>query len=62
MGTRQEGDVVHFCALVDEERGLIDEILAIAQELQTVTIERLLAKTDLELGIEGLLRIEGFNG
>lgn len=34
----------------------------IPQKLQPVTIERLLAKTDLELGIEGLLGIEGFNG
>lgn len=53
-GTRHEGDVVHFCALVAEERGLIDEILTIAQKLRTVTIERLLAKSDLEIGIEAL--------
>ncbi|MDH3368094.1 MAG: hypothetical protein OEO17_09625 [Gemmatimonadota bacterium] len=48
--------------MVDEERGLIDEILTIAQKLQTVTIERLLAKTDPEIGIEGLMGIEGLNG
>ena len=61
-GTRHEGDVVHFCDVVEEERGLIDEILTITQKLQTVTIERLLAKTDLEIGIEGLMGIEGLNG
>ena len=60
-GTRHEGDVVHFCAVVDEERGLIDEILTIVQELQTVAIERLVAKTDLEIGIEGLMGIDGFD-
>ncbi len=30
LGTRHEGDVIHFCALVDEERALIDKILSIA--------------------------------
>ena len=54
LGTRHEGDVIHFCALVDEERALIDKILSIAQKLPDVTIERLLAKSDLELGIEAL--------
>ncbi|MPZ51799.1 MAG: transposase [Acidimicrobiia bacterium] len=43
-------------------RHRLDWILTIAQKLQTVTIERLLAKTDLEIGIEGLMGIEGLTG
>ena len=32
------------------------EVLAAAEQLKTVTIEALLAKSDLEIGIEALLR------
>jgi hypothetical protein len=50
--TRQQVGVEHYCALVAEESGLVEEILTLARELQTVTIERLLAKSDLEVGVE----------
>lgn len=53
-GTRYEADVAHYCAVVDEERALVDEILAIAHKLETVTIEALLAKSDFEVGLDAL--------
>jgi len=53
-GTRRQADVERYCALVDEERSLVEEILRLAGELQRVTIDRLLAKSDLEVGIETL--------
>ncbi len=37
-------------------RAVLSAILALAEELQQGTIERVLAKSDLELGIEALLR------
>ena len=41
-------------------RAVLSAILQLAEELQQGTIERVLAKSDLELGIEALLR--GTNG
>ena len=41
-------------------RKVLSDILELAEELQQGTIERVLAKSDLELGIEALLR--GTNG
>lgn len=38
-------------------RKVLSDILALAEELQQGTIERVLAKSDLELGIEALLRL-----
>ena len=38
-------------------RAVLTNILALAEELQQGTIERVLAKSDLELGIEALLRM-----
>ena len=37
-------------------RAVLSDILALAEELKQATIERVLAKSDLELGIEALLR------
>jgi signal transduction histidine kinase len=37
-------------------RKVLSDILALAEELKQGTIERVLAKSDLELGIEALLR------
>ena len=37
-------------------RAVLSAILALAEELQQGTIERVLAKSDLELGIEALMR------
>ena len=39
-------------------RAVLSAILALAEELQQGTIERVLAKSDLELGIEALLRMK----
>ena len=41
-------------------RAVLEDILQLAEELKQGTIERVLAKSDLELGIEALLR--GTNG
>ena len=38
-------------------RKVLSDILALAEELQQGTIERVLAKSDLELGIAALLRL-----
>jgi signal transduction histidine kinase len=38
-------------------RAILSAILELAQELRQGTIERVLAKSDLELGLEALLRI-----
>ncbi|MCK7580084.1 MAG: hypothetical protein MZV65_33375 [Chromatiales bacterium] len=38
-------------------RAVLGDILALAEELQQGTIERVLAKSDLELGLEALLRV-----
>lgn len=38
-------------------RAVLTDILALAEELKQGTIERVLAKSDLELGLEALLRM-----
>jgi signal transduction histidine kinase len=38
-------------------RAVLDDILALAKELKQGTIERVLAKSDLELGLEALLHM-----
>ena len=38
-------------------RAVLSDILELAEELQQGTIERVLAKSDLELGLEALLRM-----
>lgn len=53
-GTRHEADVAHYCAIVAEERALVDEVLAIAHELKEKTTEALLAKSDFEVGLDAL--------
>jgi len=45
---------------LDRLRAVLSAILELAEELQQGTLERVLAKSDLELGIEALLR--GTNG
>ena len=41
---------------LDRLRAVLNDILKLAEELQQGTIERVLAKSDLELGLEALLR------
>jgi len=42
---------------LDRLRAVLEDILQLAEELKQDTIERVLAKSDLELGIEALLRM-----
>ena len=42
---------------LDRLRAVLEDILKLAEELKQGTIERVLAKSDLELGIEALLRM-----
>jgi hypothetical protein len=46
--------VQHYRALVAEERELVGRILIRAEELWTVTIERLLTKSDLQVDLDAL--------
>jgi hypothetical protein len=46
--------VAEYSALVEQERLLAVEILDIARRLESVTIEKLMAKSDLEIGLEAL--------
>jgi len=43
-----------YLALVAEERALVDQVLAVADELAAGTIDTVLATSDLELGLEAL--------
>ena len=51
---RLEGQLERLCKV-------LSAILALTEELQQGTIERVLAKNDLELGIEALLMTKGLN-
>jgi len=42
---------------IERLRAVLTDILALAEELQQGTLERVLAKSDLELGLEALLRM-----
>ena len=44
-----------YVELVEHQRRALDEILALTREIQGCTIEKIMAKSDLELGIESLL-------
>lgn len=46
--------VEHYVGLVARERELVEAILALAEQLRAGTIETVLAKSDLELGLEYL--------
>ena len=46
--------VDRYIALVAEELALVEQILALADELTAWTIETLLAKSDLQLGVEAI--------
>lgn len=44
-----------YVALVAEHLAALDDILALTRQIQGHTIEKIMAKSDLELGIEALL-------
>lgn len=52
----QRAAVQEYEAAIGELRRLNAEVLAAAEQLKPLTIEALLAKSDLEVGIEALLR------
>ena len=52
----QRGAVQEYEGAIGELRRLNAEVLAAAQQLKPLTIEALLAKSDLEVCIEALLR------
>ncbi|ACZ89353.1 hypothetical protein [Streptosporangium roseum] len=56
MSAEQRCGVERYAALVEQMQAETTMILAIADELAKGTIETVLAKSDLELGIEALLR------
>jgi hypothetical protein len=56
LGATHRRDVDRFVDLVAAELDLVEQILALAEELKAATIERMLAKSDLELGLEALAR------
>ena len=47
-------DVDRYVTLVAEETAIVEQILALADELTAWTIEALLAKSDLEVGLEAI--------
>jgi hypothetical protein len=44
-----------YAALVDAHRAALDDMLALTRQIQGHTIEKIMAKSHLELGIEALL-------
>jgi hypothetical protein len=56
LGATRRRDVARFVDLVAQELDLVEQILTLAEELKAATIERMLAKSDLELGLEALTR------
>jgi hypothetical protein len=54
LGATRWRDVDRYVDLVAQELDLVEQILALAEELKAGTIERMLAKSDLELGLEAL--------
>ena len=55
LGATRRKDVQRFVDLVAEELRLVEQILALAEQLKTWTIEAMLAKSDEQLGLEALL-------
>jgi hypothetical protein len=55
LGATRRRDVERFQALVARELELVEQILGLADQLRGGTIERMLAKSDFELGLEALL-------
>jgi hypothetical protein len=54
LDATQRKDVAAYVALVERELAIVEEILTLAEQLAAGTIEKTLAKSDLELGLEVL--------
>jgi hypothetical protein len=55
LTTTSRAQVDAYVELVEAQRVALDDILALTREIQGRTIEKIMAKSDLELGIEALL-------
>jgi len=55
LDSTRRGAVDRYAGLVAEELALVQQILTLADELKTWTIEALLAKSDLQVGLEALV-------
>ena len=55
LGATRVKDVNRYIELVAEELDLVEQVLALADELKAWTIEAMLAKSDEQLGLEALL-------
>jgi hypothetical protein len=56
LGATRRKDVARYREHVARELELVDQILAVAEQLKGLTIEALMAKSDLEVGIEAVVR------
>jgi len=56
LSTGQRGEVKRLIGQLGRLRAVIDAILTLADELKVDTIERVLSKSDLEIGLEFLTR------
>lgn len=56
LGATRQKEVDHYRALVAQELGLVNDVLSTAEQLKDSTIEALLRKSDLEVGIEAAVR------
>lgn len=56
LGATRRKDVAAYRALVARELELTDQILALCEQLKNSTIEALLRTSDLEIGIEAIVR------
>lgn len=54
-GTTARQAVDAYAQLVDAQLAALEDLLALAQQIQGHTIEKIMAKSDLELGLETLL-------
>lgn len=54
LDAMQRAGVARYVALVAQELALVEQILDTAAQLRSLTIEKLLAKSNLELGLEAL--------
>jgi hypothetical protein len=55
LTTTSRAAVDAYVELVEHQLRALDDILALTREIQGRTIEKIMAKSDLELGIEALL-------
>ncbi len=55
----EQAALERYVAAIDELAALTDEVLGICAQLSQHTIEKLMAKSDYEVGLEALMRLVG---